>query len=712
MLSDIEAGFVNCVIVKDLSRLGRNSIDTGYYIEQYFTAHHVRFIAVTDQFDTADPNDIHAGIILPLKNMINEAYAIDIGRKIKAQQRQAMKDGEYIGARSPYGYLKAPDNCHQLIIDPQTAPVVRQIFQWALEGAGLNAIARRLNEAGIVSVSVYKQQIGQITHENLIGNGKWQTRTVNKILRCETYTGDLVQGHSKSIDHRQVRAGADNLITVQNTHEAIISHNLFAQVQSILDATAGKCRNRAVSSYTPNLLKGKVFCAHCGTALHRQRNSRKKSDDVYIYHCLTNSRVAKDSCLGVTIREDKLMPVLLDIMQTQMETTLGQYALLLADDEQREKERRAISAKLGVCRQDIAQYRSRIRGLYENLVQGVISNEEYFSLADSERKLRAKTLKSLQREMRSTTASVPLNDSYKTIQYVRYADDFIIGVIGSKKDAQQIKSDVKRFLTDRLKLKMSDEKTKITHTGDRARFLGYDITVSRSQHTKKLANGNVQRCNSYVVQLLVPREKWVGKLLEYNAMKVILNENGKEKYKSLHRGKLINKSDIEILSAYNSEIRGLYNFYSIANDSYKIGIFANIMKYSMFKTFANKYKTNVHRIKGRFFQNGNFTVEYQTKSGKKQAVYYNKGFKRKLDAMTAEVNILPQYQKYDRFNSLKNRIKLGLCELCGKKSSDISLHQVAKMKDLTGNTAWELLMLERRRKTLAVCPECHNKIHS
>lgn len=107
--------------------------------------------------------------------MINEAYAIDIGRKIKAQQRQAMKDGEYVGARSPYGYLKATDNCHQLIIDPQTAPVVRQIFQWASEGNGVNTIARRLNEACIVSVSVYKQQIGQITHENLIGNGKWQT---------------------------------------------------------------------------------------------------------------------------------------------------------------------------------------------------------------------------------------------------------------------------------------------------------------------------------------------------------------------------------------------------------------------------------------------------------------------------------------------------------------------------------------------------------
>jgi group II intron reverse transcriptase/maturase len=333
------------------------------------------------------------------------------------------------------------------------------------------------------------------------------------------------------------------------------------------------------------------------------------------------------------------------------------------------------------------------------------------SLSEAERKLRAKTLKTLQREMRSTTASIPKNEAYKTIQYVRYADDFIIGVIGGKEDARKVKSDVKRFLADMLKLKMSDKKTKITHTGDRARFLGYDVTVSRAQTAIKKKDGRMQRCHSYVVKLLVPREKWVNKLLEYKAMKVVLNENGKERYKALHRGKLINKLDIEILSAYNAEIRGLYNFYSIANDSYKIGVFANIMKYSMFKTFANKYKTNVHRIKDRFFHNGNFTVEYRTKSEKKQAVFYNKGFKRKLDAMAAEVSFLPQYHKYDRFNSLKNRIKLGLCEMCGKKSNNIALHQVKRMKDLTGNSAWELLMLERRRKTLAVCPKCHSEIH-
>ena len=141
MLSDIEAGHVNCVIVKDLSRLGRNTIDTGYYIEQYFRIRSIRFIAVNENFDTANPEDAHSGIIIPLRNMINEADALDIGRKIRAQQRQAMKDGKFIGARTPYGYLKAEDDCHQLVIDPVAAVVVQRMFRWASEGAGLNTMA-------------------------------------------------------------------------------------------------------------------------------------------------------------------------------------------------------------------------------------------------------------------------------------------------------------------------------------------------------------------------------------------------------------------------------------------------------------------------------------------------------------------------------------------------------------------------------------------
>jgi hypothetical protein len=133
----------------------------------------------------------------------------------------------------------------------------------------------------------------------------------------------------------------------------------------------------------------------------------------------------------------------------------------------------------------------------------------------------------------------------------------------------------------------------------------------------------------------------------------------------------------------------------------------------MFKSFANKYRTNVNVIKGRYFEAGNFTVEYPTKSGMKKAVYYNGGFSRKIEATTySDVSFLPQYKRYDKINSLRSRIKLGLCELCGTKTDNIALHQVKRMKDLKGVKPWEIIMLERRRKTLAVCRNCHNEIHS
>ena len=169
-----------------------------------------------------------------------------------------------------------------------------------------------------------------------------------------------------------------------------------------------------------------------------------------------------------------------------------------------------------------------------------------------ERRERTKTLKELQRVQRSTTPKDPKDNTYKAIQYVRYADDFIVGVIGSKTDAEMVKAAIRDFLLEKLKLKLSNTKTKITHTSERARFLGYDISVSRSQDARKTENGKTQRVQSYVVKLLVPREKWVGKLLEYRAMKIIITDIGKERFKALHRGKLINKTDIEILSAYNS----------------------------------------------------------------------------------------------------------------------------------------------------------------
>ena len=380
MLSDIEAGHIDCVIVKDLSRLGRNSIDTGYYIEQYFHTHNVRFIAVTDQFDTADPGSLHSGIMLPLKNMINEAYALDIGRKIKAQARQAMKDGDYIGARAPYGYRKDPDNCHKLLIDEDTAPVVRQIFEWAHGHVALNRIVRNLNEMGITASSHYKKSTGEITSPGLIGSGKWQTRTVMKILESEVYTGDLVQGKTKIVDHQQVKAGEDNLIIARRTHEPIISYELFTAVQEYRKQICEESRAVPKRPYTPNIFKGKVFCADCGRSLHRQRAERKKGPDVYWFHCLTNSRVAKDSCKGVMMQETELIATVTAILEKELSVALGMSLPLFQLEAKQKKDKDRLKTQMSARRQETEKKRRLIRGLYENFVQGILTNEEYFEL--------------------------------------------------------------------------------------------------------------------------------------------------------------------------------------------------------------------------------------------------------------------------------------------------------------------------------------------
>ena len=389
MLSDIEAGHIDCVIVKDLSRLGRNSIDTGYYIEQYFHTHNVRFIAVTDQFDTADPGSLHSGIMLPLKNMINEAYALDIGRKIKAQARQAMKDGDYIGARAPYGYRKDPDNCHKLLIDEDTAPVVRQIFEWAHGHVALNRIVRNLNEMGITAPSHYKKSTGEITSPGLIGSGKWQTRTVMKILESEVYTGDLVQGKTKIVDHQQVKAGKDNLIIARRTHEPIISYELFTAVQEYRKQICEESRAVPKRPYTPNIFKGKVFCADCGRSLHRQRAERKKGPDVYWFHCLTNSRVAKDSCKGVMMQETELIATVTAILEKELSVALGMSLPLFQLEAKQKKDKDRLKTQMSARRQETERKRRLIRGLYENFVQGILTNEEYFELkADYEESIR------------------------------------------------------------------------------------------------------------------------------------------------------------------------------------------------------------------------------------------------------------------------------------------------------------------------------------
>ena len=380
MLADIEAGRIDCVIVKDLSRLGRNLIDTSYYIEQYFNTHGIRFIAVTDHFDSAVTDQQHGSILLPLKNMINEAYALDIGRKIKAQAHQAMLNGDYIGARAPYGYKKDPQNCHRLLVDEEAAAVVQQIFQWAYERVGLNPIVKRLNEAGIVPPATYKEQHGDAGKNYVTGSRKWQTRTISMILQNRTYTGDMVQGKSKMVDHRQLSNDPDSFIIVPNTHPALVSHEMFDAVQAYRQEVTEASRNIIAKPFTPNIYKGKIFCAHCGRSLHRQRSTRKKGPDVYVFHCLTNSRVNKNGCAGVLITEMELYQTVMEILSRELAAELGNQGSLSKLKNEQEKEKDRITKVMVEKRRTLDSSRKMQRTLYEDHIKGILPNADYESL--------------------------------------------------------------------------------------------------------------------------------------------------------------------------------------------------------------------------------------------------------------------------------------------------------------------------------------------
>lgn len=333
-------------------------------------------------------------------------------------------------------------------------------------------------------------------------------------------------------------------------------------------------------------------------------------------------------------------------------------------------------------------------------------------LSVEEKKECARTLRQMRSEQRKLPTHPVQETSYKAIQYVRYADDFIVGVIGSHEDAKKLKQDLTVFLKEKLGLTLSTEKAKITNTAENARFLGYDISVSRSQDIKRLKNGKRQRVYSGVVQLRMPLEKWTAKLLEYGAIRIKKDESGKERWKTMPRGKLINRTDIEILSRYNSEIRGLYNYYAIAGNVSTLNHFSSRMKYSMLKTFGSKYRCKVRKIKERYVKNGEFTVAYKTKSGMKESVYYHDGFRKKTEPALGQVDMLDIYKKYDKPNSLAIRLHTNKCELCGMDCDGLEMHQVRRLKDLNGEQEWERIMLQRRRKTLAVCPSCHIEIHN
>lgn len=311
--------------------------------------------------------------------------------------------------------------------------------------------------------------------------------------------------------------------------------------------------------------------------------------------------------------------------------------------------------------------------------------------------------------------SDPMDTEYKRVVYVRYADDFLIGVIGSKEDAKQVKTDVGEFIKEQLHLEISPEKTLITHGNDFARFLGYLVTVSREQNRTRTKNGFTRRTYVGKVKLYVPKEKWLNRLLSYGALKISYDKahGNKEVWEPVRRPGLIRLDDIEILNQYNAEVRGMYNYYRLANNATVLNAFVYVMKYSMYKTFAGKYRTSMRKIIRKYCRNKDFTVSYQTKSGTKSVVFYNQGVRRNDKVIATEnPDIIGRTNENRRYTRLTDRLQGHVCEFCGAETEDIEIHHIRKLKDLSGRAEWERHMIARKRKTMALCHSCHVKLHN
>lgn len=353
-------------------------------------------------------------------------------------------------------------------------------------------------------------------------------------------------------------------------------------------------------------------------------------------------------------------------------------------------------------------------------------NPEYWRLNNKKNRLKQKLQKTsdeqmrknylyeiaqLSKQMLSTPHKDAMDADFRRMQYVRYADDFLISVIGSKSECETIKADITQFMREQLKLELSDEKTLITHAQDKAKFLGYEIFIRKSDAVKRNKDGVLKRDFNGAVVLTLNSAVIQKKLTEYNALEV-RNIDGKDIWWSKPRRYMTPMKPEDILAQYNAETRGLYNYYSLAaNVSKECASFAFIMKMSMFKTLGWKLNTSARKVRQKYQKDKDFVIPYNDAKGKqKYRVFYNEGFKKRNAQFDVDYDKLPQTM-YVPYPSLVERLKDGRCELCGKEGK-VVMHHVRTLTKLKGNNEWEKLMLKRHRKTLVVCEDCNSMIQN
>ncbi|HHD5755284.1 TPA: recombinase family protein [Streptococcus pyogenes] len=418
MITDIENGKINCVITKDLSRLGRNYLQSGAYIEMYFPQKNIRYIAITDGIDTLNSNQ---NDIMPFKNILNEMYAKDTSKKVKSAIQSRMREGTYIGSKAPFGYLKDPNNKRRLIIDEKTKPIIELIYKLCLEGKGTQLISQELMKRKIPRPSAFvenAEKLYGLTEENKY---QWSHRMVLNVLRDPVYCGNMARNKRPTLsfkNSKRMYIPKSDYIYAKDTHEGIVSEEIWEQVQTMIDKR--KCNNKK-GLYYDNIFQGLVRCPKCGYALTPKTDYRLKKKeliDFVHFSCSTYKKYGVNACSSHRIEARDLYNIVLEDIQYH-----GSMALSAKEDfvekiiEKIEVEKidegKELSNKLELKKNQLAELDRSYEQLYEDRLEGNITERNFNLMNVSISKKQDKLIEEIKVLEGDIEVSFETEDNYK-----------------------------------------------------------------------------------------------------------------------------------------------------------------------------------------------------------------------------------------------------------------------------------------------------------
>lgn len=380
MLEDIKQGKVDCVVVKDLSRFGRNYIESGRYIEKIFPMLGVRFIAINDNYDSLTGKSQTDEIVIPFKNLINDAYCRDISIKIRSHLDVKRRKGEFIGSFTIYGYAKDEHDHNKIVIDDYAAGVVRDIYQWKISGMSQQRIADKLNDMGVLSPAEYKKSCGIKYSANLQTKKQaiWSAVAITRILTNECYTGTLIQGKVTTPNYKvkkTVIKDEEDWVVIPNAFEAIITKEQFDMVQEILK----KDTRVAPDKKSVYLFSGIAVCGDCGRQMSRKVSTVAGKKYVY-YMCSANKK--EGVCSSHRIREDELEKAVVTYLNSYIDELENiQHFLEFIDKlPYQEVNVKRLNMRIVQLEEDAQKYEKLKVSVYEDLKDELISKEEYISM--------------------------------------------------------------------------------------------------------------------------------------------------------------------------------------------------------------------------------------------------------------------------------------------------------------------------------------------